>query len=540
MGSTRNNRKKRRRDGDAAAAGAAGAVAAARVALSGRVEADATVAPDVLDQGRVFFEALRQTRPIAAPGTREAGQAARAVRADTARPRGLRPETARRLVTEGRALDQLLSGANPVGKAAEVVVASDYRGLHAGRDPGMVNPPSRIAPNVDDVRLSPDPVSRRDLMFRFRTRNGMLLSAPSGQVKTGSARYVSEDLVKMAGTAGYGKVGYVDARFVHPDGSPRVAPDAFTRTQARRLREAGIRLRGIRDLAARAQELLDNVVRHGADGLDPAARCRLQQLREDVAGAYRAKETGIRMAQGAATAAATAAIVSLVVQAASDGEVDAALVGEAAAVAALFGAGTAAAETAIYHGATRLFDVAPETAKDLAGNGVSAGLCLISAAVDVFAEAKAAQTGEISPADAVAGSAAKSALNLLPLVLAPLGLAGVPILIGAQLGGRWAVARLRETERGFALASEELSRRAAGLHARLDCLDDGIGKARAECDETDRIFASIMSARGMSTRGTSARSMSARAPLRLVKGSNRENKRRSRQVDKLVTCGGRR
>ena len=528
MGATRSHRKKRRGDGNAAAAG----IAAARIALSGRVEANATVAPDVLDQGRVFFEALGQTRPIAAPGTPEAGQAARAVRADTARPRGLRPETARRLVTGGRTLDQLLSGANPVGKAAEVVVASDYRDLHAGRDPGMVNPPPRVAPNVDDVRLSPDSVSRRDLIFRFRTRNGMLLSAPSGQVKTGAAQYVSEDLVKMAGTAGYGKVGYVDKRFVNPDGSPRVAPDAFTRTQARRLREAGVELRGIRNLDARAQKLLDNVARHGADGLDPAARRQLRQLREDVAGAYQAKGTGLRMAKGSATAAATAAVVSLVDQAASDGEVDAALVGEAAAGAALYGAGTAAAETAVYHGATRFFDVAPETAGELARNGVSAGLCLIGVAVDVFAEAKAAQTGEISVADAVAGSAAKSALHLLPFVLAPLGLAGVPILIGAQLGGRWAVARLRETERGFALAAEELSQQAASLHARLDRLDAGIGKAHVECDETDRIFASIMSARSMSAHGASARSISARSPLRLVK--------RSCRVDESATCGVRR
>ena len=153
-------------------------------------------------------------------------------------------------------------------------------------------------------------------------------------------------------------------------------------------------------------------------------------------------------------------------------------------------------------------------------------------AVDVFAEAKAAQTGEISVADAVAGSAAKSALNLLPLVLAPLGLAGVPILIGTQLGGRWAVARLRETERGFALAAEELSRQAESLHARLDRLDAGIGKAHVECDETDRIFASIMSARSMSVRSISAHGMSACSPLRLVT--------RSCQVGELATCGGRR
>ena len=449
--------------------------------------------PDVLDQGRLFHEAIRQTRPIAAPGTRDAGQAAKTVQEGTARrPPGLHRETCRRLVTEGTYLERLLSGANPEGKAAEVVAASDYRDLHDGRAPGMVNPPKRLASNCEDVRLNPDNAGRKDLLFRFRTKDGTLISVPNGQVKTGSARYVADDLVGMAETPGAGKIGYVDSRFVNPDGSPRVAPDAFTESQARRLREAGVELRGIRDLDKRARELLKNIKRHRKDGLDPAARRQLKQLRKDIARAYQWQGTAKRMAGGAAFAAATAAIVTLVVQAASDGEVDVAAVGEAAGEAALFGGGGVLADAGLYHVGTRFLDLTPEAAKAFSQNGVAAGFCLLAVGTDLFDEVTAARAGEISFADAVAGSSAKAALDLLPFVFAPLGIAGVPLLVGAQLAGRWVIARAREADRRIQLAEEENLRQIAGLHARLDRLDASFVRARIDCEDTDRLYASVM------------------------------------------------
>ena len=66
--------------------------------------------PRILDQGRLFDEALRQTQPIATAGSREAAQAAREVGKGTARKAGLRPETCKNQVTEGRKLNSLVSG----------------------------------------------------------------------------------------------------------------------------------------------------------------------------------------------------------------------------------------------------------------------------------------------------------------------------------------------------------------------------------------------------------------------------------------------
>ena len=488
MNISKNKRRKKSRKANVAAA----VSSAAGVVSPVDVVAKPVTDPDVLDQGRLFDEAIRQTRPIAAPGTRDAEQAAKAVQEGTARPHGLHPETCRRLVTEGTDLEGLLSGANPEGKAAEVVAALDYRDLHDGRDPGMVNP-KQPAPNCEDVRLNPDNAGRKDLLFRFRTKDGTLISVPNGQVKTGSARYVADDLVRMAETPGAGKVGYVDSRFVNPDGSPRVAPDAFTESQARRLREAGVELRGIRDLDKRARELLKNIKRHRKDGLDPAARRQLKQLRKDIARAYQWKGVAKRMAGGAATAAASAAIITLVVQAASDGEVDVAAVGEAAGEAALFGGGGTLADAGLYQIGTRYLDLTPEAAKAFAQNGVAAGFCLLAVGTDLFDEVTAARAGEISFADAVAGSSAKAALDLLPFVFAPLGIAGVPLLVGAQLAGRWVIARVREADRKIQSAAEENLRRIASLHARLDRLDASFEQARIDCEDTDRLYASVMS-----------------------------------------------
>ena len=487
MGKNKRRRKSREANAAAAASSSAGVVSPTSVA------AKPVTDPNVLDQGRLFHEALCQTRPIAPPGTRDAGQAAKAIQEGTARPHGLRPETCRRLVTEGTDLERLLSGPNPEGKAAEVVAALDYRDLHDGRDPGMVNPPKRPAWNCADVRLNPDKAGRKDLLFRFRSKDGMLISVPNGQVKTGAAQYVADDLVRMAGTPDAGKTGYVDSRFVNPDGTPRVAPDAFTESQARRLREAGVQLRGIRRLDERAGELHKNSERHRKDGLDPVDRRQIERLRKDIARAYQWKGVATRMAGGAAVAAAGAAVVALVVQAASDGEVDVKAMGEAAGKAALFGAGGALGDAGLYHIGMRYFDMAPEAAKAFAQNGVAAGLCLLAVGTDVFVEAQAARAGERSVADAVAGSSVKAALDVLPFVLAPLGFAGVPVLIGTQLAGRWAIAKVREADRNIESAIEEDLFQVAHLHTKLDRLDAGIEQARIDCEDTDRLFESVMS-----------------------------------------------
>ena len=470
--------------------GPVGAGAASLSAKAARPVAD----PAAPDRARAFAEALRQLEPLAVAGTRAAGRTARILRDGTARPRGLRPETARRLATGGEDLDRFFAGANPRGKAAEVIAALDYRDMHRGRDTAMVNPPERLAPNFHDVRLSPDGASRKDFLFRFRTREGMLVARPNGQAKTGSAKYVADELTAMASSPGYGKVGYVDARFVNADGSPRVAADAFGKGQARRLRQANVRLRGVRDLDSRAERLLEDVALHGRDGLAPAARLRLKTLRDDIARAYGPGRVAGRAIGAAATAAATTAVAALAVQAVSDGEIDLAAVGEAAGETALWAAGGAAADALLYRAAEGV-GMTPEAARALSGTVVTAGFCLIAAGADIMDEVRAARAGETAPASAAARGAAKVALDALPFALAPLGLAGIPVFLGAQLGGRRLLGRMREADARIARKVARNTRRAAGLDARLDRLETDRRRLEAECDETDRIFAAAMAGR---------------------------------------------
>lgn len=462
------------------------------VVSPGEIHVQQITDPGVLQQGRVFAEALRQTEPLATSGTREAAQAAAAVRDGTALPSGIRAETSVRLVTEGRSLNDMLSGKHPKGTAAEIVSISDYRELHAGHDPGIVNTPERVASNVVDIRLSPHHASRKDLVFLFRTHDGMLIMKFNGQVKNGASEYIVDKLVKMAETPDYGKVGYVDGRFVNPDGTPRVSAEAFSQTQADRLQRAKVRLRGIPNLEARSEKLISDINKHNGDGLDPVSREQLRLLRDDIAQAYQLKGVAVRAASGAAVAAATAAIVTLVVQYASEGKVDVASVGTAAGKAAAYGAGAAVVDAGIYHAAIHK-GMAPEAAKVLAQQSVAVGFCALAIGADVFAEVKMAGAGDISKASAAAGVAAKSALDVLPLVLAPLGLFGIPILVGAQLGGRWAIAKVRDADGKLGMAIEEDFFHAATLALRLDHMDGGIAAVKVACDETDRLFADALS-----------------------------------------------
>ena len=468
--------------------GASASVMSTGIASPVNMVAKPVVNPHVLRQQRDFSEALRQTKPLAVPGTREAGQAAETIGKGSAHPKGLQPDTAKRLATNGKSLNELASGANPQGKAAEVVVAADYLDLHAGLDPAVTNPPKHLAPNLDDIRVSPDNTSRKDMLFQFRTKEGLLVTRPNGQVKTGAAKYIADELATMAKTPGYGKVAYVDARFVNPDGSPRVAPDAFTDKQAQRLQEGGVKLRGIKDLDARASELLENIKRSGKDGLGPHDRAQFEQLRSDIAHAYRWKGVAGRMAKGAAVSAATATLVTLVVQAASDGKVDASAAGDAAGDAALIGAGGALADAGLCHLGKHI-GLSPEKAQIFAQSGIAAGFFLWALGTDIYSEGKAAHSGETSKADAAAGSLAKAALNTLPFALSPLGWVGVPLLIGAQLCGRWGIEKARQADRRLTWETKE---NLAHLEAAFDRLDAKLQYANSLCDDTDRIFQSVM------------------------------------------------
>jgi hypothetical protein len=471
---------------DDAALGLSGAANVGGVKVPLRAVTDSRV----LDQGRVYAEACRQTTPMADPGSPEAARIADMIRKGTARPNGVSEAVANRMATSGRTLDSFIEGANPVGKAAEAVTALDCKAMHASQDAGIVNPPEHIASNVHDIRLAPDCSSRKDLVFGFDSKSGKVVWKYSGQVKTGGAQYVADTLVKMAKTSGYGKVGYVDARYVNADGTPRIASDAFTPEQARKLQEAKVRLRGIQNLEARADQLMADIKAGKLDGLDPVARQELHQLREDIAAAYKGRGMLGRIGGAAAAGAATAAVVSLIVQLATEGKVDVTSVGKAAGTGAAFGVASTLADTALYHLGHRVFDMAPEVAKEFAGKAVPIGFCLFAVATDVVSEVRAANRGDVTAEGAAAGAAMKIALDVLPLLMAPLGLLGVPLLIAAQIGGRMLITKVREADRVLEAAiAHDLARADSLLNAARD--------VAAQCDETDALFASVM---GLSTR----------------------------------------
>lgn len=476
--------------------------AATRVVMAGVAEGAVSQAsanprpvtdPEVLRRSRDFAEALRQTDPLAKAGTPLAEQAAKTIRDGTAHRHGLRPKTALRHATRRRVLRDFTKRQNPQGKTAEIVAASDIRDLHRGRDTGMVNPPERVAPNVRDVRVSPDDQASKDLLLIARTPKGDIV-VPNGEVKTGAAKYIVREIDRMAATKGRGKVMITDSRFVNPDGSPRVSPDAFTAKQARRIQDAGVELRGVRDLESRARWTHKDIERFHRDGRDPIKARQLDTLRNDIARKYQPKGVAGRAAGAAAMAAATAAVVTLVVQAASEGKIDLVTISEAAGKAAVWGAGGTAADAILYRGANAV-GLAPEAAKSFAETGVAAAFCLIAVSADVSEEARAARAGEISTADAVGGSAMKAALDILPLALAPLGLPAIPILIGGQLGGRWVIQRVRdgkmERKRRFAedmQHTDQLGDRIGCFGDRADRLLADMRRDNAELDETGRLY----------------------------------------------------
>lgn len=466
------------------------AASAATAAITGTVQAAPRPATDpaMLLRNSVFAEAQRQTQPLASAGTREARELTKVVMRDTARARGLTKKVAMQKVLHGRTLNSLISGANPKGTMAEVVAVHDYRKLHGGVPSGIVNPPKHVATNVADIRLSPDPGARKDLIFGFETGDGRVLFKHNGQVKNGGMQYIADTLADMANKPDYGKVGYVDGRLVNADGSPKIGRGAFTKAQAHKLKTANVRLRGIPNLEQRAKALEQDIRAAGKDGLSPKARQEIETFRADIAKAYKGNGLARRMAGASAVAAASAAVISLVVQLVTEGKVDVAALGKASGTGAVIAAGSSALDAGLYHMGTHFLEMAPEVAKEVACRAVAAGFCVLAVGTDLVAETTALKNGEITIESAIYGISVKTALDVLPFVMAPLGLVGLPVLVATQLGGRYVVAKARAADGRLQLEIDEDLKAAADLEARMNGFSSQVADIEAECDETDRLF----------------------------------------------------
>jgi hypothetical protein len=121
---------------------------------------------------------------------------------------------------------------------------------------------------------------------------------------------------------------------------------------------------------------------------------------------------------------------------------------------------------------------------------------VIALGTDLVSEIRAAGRGDITSTGAVGGFTAKAALDLLPLVMAPRGLPGLPLLVAAQVGGRWLVGKARDADRILAKAIAEDFAMAHALEERLETFGATTTEINAECDETDALFKSTMGTDG--------------------------------------------
>jgi hypothetical protein len=383
--------------------------------------------------------AIAECAPLAAPGTPEAARMARAVRKHTARPRGLRLATAEAMVTKPRRISQVVGGPNPIGGAAEIAVLEAIDRLRASGTGGMVNPPPSPQPNEVGLRQWPDACGKKDLGSVYRLADGSLGLSGTTQVKAGTSEYVARDLANELGARGKpgnGVIAAVDARLVEPDGSPRVGPGAFTKGQGKRIRAAGVELRGVPDLEDNARALVADVRRFEADGRGPVELERVAAVEADLRAAYGGSAIAMRAGADAALAGAAHVALAAAVAVARGEAPDVDELVEETCMAAARGTLPAIANAGIYHGAT-LASAAPELAALIARRAVGPLFVAVAAFGDIAHERAACRRGDVSPTAAVARVGAKTALNATPLFLTPLGPWAVAIGFGVQLIGRW-------------------------------------------------------------------------------------------------------
>ena len=213
------------------------------------------------------------------------------------------------------------------------------------------------------------------------------------------------------------------------------------------------------------------------------AREEIQQLQKDIAKSYEGKAIAGRIIGGAAIAFAGAAILSMVVQYSTNQKVDIKPVIQSGGQAAAYGGAGALADGVLYKIGVEMGKTVQE-AKAFAQQGVTAGFCILAVAADAINEFKSYRDGEIKLNDAIAGSSIKAALDLLPMITAPLGLLGIPICVGAQIGGRWIISKIRAEE-------EKLKAEIELEFEKTRKIDERINNLINMSDETDKIFESL-------------------------------------------------
>lgn len=130
-----------------------------------------------------------------------------------------------------------------------------------------------------------------------------------------------------------------------------------------------------------------------------SSHAELESLRSRIAEFFRLENVIFRSAKGASLGAASAGLLSLLIQLLSDDPIDAERVGKDSGKGALLGGSRVLTDAGIYHFAAKVLGIAPEDAVVIAHQGGAAVFCLVAIGSDTWAEIQGARSGDLSSED---------------------------------------------------------------------------------------------------------------------------------------------
>ncbi len=272
-------------------------------------------------------------------------------------------------------------------------------------------------------------------------------------MKVGDPGYIARSLLSHACDPRYAKICDVDARLVLADGTPRVAPSAFTRGQAEALKNAGFKFVGIEHLEQDAKR-----VHAGLNGIYEHERV-VYDRELTIKANYAPRQVAMRAGYAGGIAfiivAGTASYqqYSYYRKAVKEGRIkdEPAARKEYAKQAAKSVAKQAAIGGAIAIAATLIESVVFHAAKIVTSSTTALlvaalPVCIVAAAADIYREYKLVRQGESSVAWAIFHGALKVTADVLPFALTSFGPAGTIIGIGFGIGLRWCSGCIRKLE----------------------------------------------------------------------------------------------
>ncbi len=363
------------------------------------------------------------------------------------------PETALRLAASAGTVEHFTMGANAHGKCAELIAMSARNSLNDPASPWVVvNTPS-VPTNYVRAWLNPDTSSARDLLYEVRISDTRHIFVPGAQVKVGDPGYISRSLLSHACDPRYAKICDVDARLVCPDGSPRVAPNAFTKGQAAALNKAGFKFVGIEYLeqdAKRVHAGLKGIYEHERIVYDRELTIKANYAPKQVA--WRAGYAG-GIAFVIVAGAASYQQYSYYRKAVKEGRIKdepatrkeyakraAKSVAKQAAVGGVIAVAATVIESVVFHAAKIV--TTSKTALLVAALPV----CIAAVAADIYYEYTLVKRGESSIGWAIFHGTLKVSADILPLALAKFGPVGSLIGVGFSIGIRWCSDYIRKLE----------------------------------------------------------------------------------------------